>query len=403
MKLKRVWWGLNGYDEATTLRSRSMGSDYNYSGMLADEALQVRVIQLVEDEFFGGDGLRIRPIPNVHVRVEYPTATFERPFDFYGVVPNYFGQDKYKQEQFIFDRETGKLVRMHLSPYEVDESTRCVIPTPGARLEMTDGGYTRLPADSSLGFLLAFIRHRYWPRLQISDDFGCVDAVERSIRREELYPLITDEQVSFAECWERYMKLPRLNGPGPAPVRSKLGPDEMPDPTSLRLDQIGLSSDAVEPLHEQGVHTVEDLLGCRAPELLEFAGMNRPLLEEIELHLGLLGFWLWGGGSISRPDSEETMVPSDDDGDAQTSRPDEEVASRGVSSAWRQEHSGSDSNLVCLSYHYYKTQSYCHHSEELRTWHDPAFFDVWPEPVMLSENQYLKYFIAVDPQLTSSS
>lgn len=113
-----------------------------------------------------------------------------------------------EQGQFVFDRSAGgKLASLLKIPDRYGFT-----PTGGVEFEcnefenvqicIKDGGYNRVGNERwPFALLLNLIRVRYWPDLNVQDDFQEFEYVGRMLSKYRMLSIMRDEKNDFDACW----------------------------------------------------------------------------------------------------------------------------------------------------------------------------------------------------------
>lgn len=207
-----------------------MGCDFYYSGILPDTGLQEKVQKWVS-EYYEENAVLIQPRPGDEYFTEYDmcdslhypeglTTYMERsmyrdehgkkstqyPFNYYGVFP-LFGWELEEHGQFIFDRSAdGRLVRFLKLPDEL------ALPAGDdfykkheAEVVVSEGGYDRkIRGSFSFALLLRIINLRWFPDLNVGDDYNVYEKVGTVLRESGLAETFKDEPKNFQQCWDLF-------------------------------------------------------------------------------------------------------------------------------------------------------------------------------------------------------
>jgi hypothetical protein len=276
-----------------------MGCDFFFSGTVPATETQEKIIEFVRSHYSNAD-IFIQPDPGSTYRtlVEKGSSRIEKnhPFDYYGVIP-FARTGILEHGQFIFDRANGGcLVRILKLPDSFDvqphgrhdgEAT--------AEVVISDGGYNRELGGYGFATLLNIIRLRWWPELDMSDDYGICRRVGILIWEYGLARRMANDQLDFDICMhllarEHERRHPEIQN---LPVTRKPYIRIIdPDAVKIRIDELGLSPRSLDCLRKMHIGTIGELLEHSELDLLSqrnFGGKNlaevKDLLEDFGFHL----------------------------------------------------------------------------------------------------------------------
>ncbi len=210
-----------------------MGCSFYYKGCLKDHKAQEEVIELAA-QLAGDHGFMVLPDSNKKylARIGLDSNLLEDGsytqssgitdpscgFDFYGI--SFYGnplQNDHSSvpDQLIFHRcqlgslaymenREGMIVSLALkqlqqySPPEYDDT----MVYDGPLLHVASGGEFRCGGGAKFALLLNLIKLRWMPDLDMFDDYGNCDSMERIIHHHRLAGKFSKKSMSFEECWE---------------------------------------------------------------------------------------------------------------------------------------------------------------------------------------------------------
>ncbi|MDW7652362.1 MAG: DNA-directed RNA polymerase subunit alpha C-terminal domain-containing protein [Bacillota bacterium] len=273
-----------------------MGCDFFYAGVLPDNSLQIKVINLVIS-YYHEIALYINPRPETeYITKRGGEAAQSYPFNYFGVVP-LFANELFEQGQFVFDRsDGGKLIRFEQLPPAFD-----IPPWSGrydshAELVLREGGWLRAGGGYPFAFLLNLIKIRWWPESIIGDDYNnCLD-VGHKINEWGLSDL-KKKNLDFNASWDLFCR--ESNKRHPVRQRSKpvikTEPEHLPklkpairvvhpNPERITLEELDLSIRAYRCLIAGGIKTLGDLVQCSDHDLRRLTGwrLSRTDLDAIK-------------------------------------------------------------------------------------------------------------------------
>lgn len=213
-----------------------MGCSFYYEGCLKDHKAQEEVIELAE-QLAGEQGFILLPDSNKKYLAKIgldsnlledgsytQSSGISDPscgFDFYGI--SFYGNPLQKDfgavtDQFIFHRcqpgslayienREGMIVSLKLDQLrqysypdydeaEFYEGSKCPV------LHVDSGGHFRCGGGAKFALLLKLIKLRWMPDLEMSDDYGNCDSIERIIHHHRLAGKFSKKSMSFEDCWE---------------------------------------------------------------------------------------------------------------------------------------------------------------------------------------------------------
>lgn len=207
-----------------------MGCDFNVEGNLQDCALQEKVIRFVH-AFMNNPGLELKPEPEKQYLTRFekmvgkttmPSDIVSYPFNFFGLVaiPEHYYLGNGRNMQFVFDRTGGgRLVQFlqlpeHLCPQPLQEDEDFGHWDPDVPVRISKGLYQRLGEERwEYAFMLVLIRRRWWPLLQVSDDYDVFYNLEPLIEYLDCLKTLDSEDVDYWQCHNIVMEEHRKRFP----------------------------------------------------------------------------------------------------------------------------------------------------------------------------------------------
>lgn len=276
-----------------------MGCDFFFSGSIPATETQEKIIEFVRSHYSNAD-LFIQPDPRSIYRTLIVKSSQrqekDHPFDFYGVIP-FAKTGILEHGQFIFDRANGGcLVRILKLPDSFDVQPHSqYVGEETAEVVIRDGGYNRELGGYGFATLLNIIRLRWWPELDMDDDYGLCTRVGNLIWEYGLARRMANEQLDFDICMHLLTREHERRHPEIQAMPVKWKPYIRiidPDAIMIRLEDLELSLRSLNCLRKMHIETVGDLLEHSQRDLLSQRNFGRKNLAEVKDLLDNLGFHL---------------------------------------------------------------------------------------------------------------
>jgi len=276
-----------------------MGCDFFYDGSVPDVETQGKIIEFVRSHFPNVD-LCIHPDPDTKYRTRFGPAFDDSkalyPFDFYGVIP-FVSTGILEHGQFIFDRSAGGcLVRILKLPDSFDVPPSEVISgTEDGEVVIMEGGYNRELGGDGFALLLNIVKLRWWPELEMGDDYNICTTVGNMIWQYGLARKMTNEHIDFETCMDLLVREHERRHPHISATSGQSKPHlRIIDPAAMhrQIGDLELSVRTHNCLAAMHIDTIGELLHYSEKDLLAFKNFGRKNLAELEDLLRDFGFYL---------------------------------------------------------------------------------------------------------------
>ncbi|HUV37204.1 MAG TPA: DNA-directed RNA polymerase subunit alpha C-terminal domain-containing protein [Patescibacteria group bacterium] len=260
---------------------------------------QGKIIEFVRSHFPNVD-LCIHPDPDTKYRTRFGPAFDDSkalyPFDFYGVIP-FVSTGILEHGQFIFDRSAGGcLVRILKLPDSFDVPPSEVISgTEDGEVVIMEGGYNRELGGDGFALLLNIVKLRWWPELEMGDDYNICTTVGNMIWQYGLARKMTNEHIDFETCMDLLVREHERRHPHISATSGQSKPHlRIIDPAAMhrQIGDLELSVRTHNCLAAMHIDTIGELLHYSEKDLLAFKNFGRKNLAELEDLLRDFGFYL---------------------------------------------------------------------------------------------------------------
>ncbi len=290
-----------------------MGCDIDYSGLLEKNNLQVKVVRFSSSFYKERKHLYVKPIPDKTFLTEYekkgyltedykyvgfPSELIRVPFNFFGSIPLF--DDSYDlQGQFIFDRNNGgELVTLSKLPIEFNCTA---FPPNNIKNDLVevrvkeDGNLRAIGEASAFCLMLRIIALRWWPELEVSDDYDNYKWVSTFLAGTTLEKKLLNERLDFDACLELFNDEydfwfpPRQHFTEPAKPVVRIVP---PNALEIPITELELSIRSATALKRLQIKTAGELIAYSPKELLKIKNCGRRSVREIQGVLEDIGLYL---------------------------------------------------------------------------------------------------------------